>query len=167
VLSQGRSLGIGVGPDRSRRDHSAPWRHLDPILLVSCIAVALIGVLMVYSSTRNGVGPSKLPVGAPRYHAYLMKQGGFVAAGLVTMTVVASIDYRKYRDWIMPVYVIMCLLLALVVSPLGYTSKGTQARFDFAGLQLQLVAPPHHRFDRFHVIILFAISGRAASADSG
>jgi len=137
VLSQGRSLGIGVGPDRSRRDHSAPWRHLDPILLVSCIAVALIGVLMVYSSTRNGVGPSKLPVGAPRYHAYLMKQGGFVAAGLVTMTVVASIDYRKYRDWIMPVYVIMCLLLALVVSPLGYTSKGTQARFDFAGLQLQ------------------------------
>ena len=137
ALTTGSRLGVGAGPDRSRRDLSAPWRHLDPVLLVCAVAVALIGVLMVYSSTRNGVGPNKLATGAPRNHAFLVKQAGFVAVGMVTMAVVASIDYRKYRDWIIPVYVIMCLMLGLVISPLGYTSKGTQARFDFAGLQLQ------------------------------
>ncbi len=137
VGSQGSGLGVGAGPDRSRRDLSAPWRHLDPVLLVCAVAVALLGVLMVYSSTRNGVGPNKLPANAPRDHVFLVKQAGFVAVGVVIMAVVASVDYRKYRDWIIPAYVAICLMLALVISPLGYTSKGTQARFEFAGLQVQ------------------------------
>ena len=131
------ALGPGSGPDRSRRDLSAPWRHLDPVLLVCAVAISLIGVLMVYSATRNGVGPNKLAVDAPRNHSYLVKQGGFVVVGVFSMGVVASIDYRKYRDWIVPIYVIMCLMLALVVTPLGSTSKGAQSRFEFAGLQLQ------------------------------
>ena len=42
-----------TGPDRSRRDPSAPWRHLDPVLLVCTLASRLIGVVMVYSATRG------------------------------------------------------------------------------------------------------------------
>jgi rod shape determining protein RodA len=126
-----------LGPDRSRRDLSAPWRHLDPVLLVCSLAVAALGVVMVYSATRNGVGPTKLPSDAPRDQAYLVKQVGFVAAGVVIMAVVASIDYRKYRDWIVPIYVVMCLMLGLVVTPLGSTTKGSQSRFELAGFQLQ------------------------------
>jgi rod shape determining protein RodA len=137
ALSTGTQLGASSGPDRSRRDLSAPWRHLDPVLLVCAIAIALIGVLMVYSATRNGVGPDKLLAGSPRNQSFLVKQGGFVTIGVFTMLVVASIDYRKYRDWIVPIYVIMCLMVALVVTPLGHNSKGTQARFEIAGLQLQ------------------------------
>jgi len=53
------------------------------------------------------------------------------------MAVTASIDYRKYRDWIIPIYTAMCLMLALVVSPLGSTTKGAQSRFELAGFQLQ------------------------------
>jgi len=107
------------------------------VLLVCTVAIAVVGVTMVYSSTRNGVGPNKVPLAASRDHAFLVKQGGFVAVGVVAMTVVASVDYRRYRDWIVPVYVMTCLLLALVISPLGHSSKGTQARFEFGGLQLQ------------------------------
>jgi rod shape determining protein RodA len=92
---------------------------------------------MVYSATRNGVGAAKLGPDGPRNHSFLMKQAGFVVAGVFVMGLVASIDYRKYRDWIVPIYVIMCLLLALVVTPLGSTSKGAQSRFEFAGFQLQ------------------------------
>jgi len=136
-LRRGPALGAGAGPDRSRRDSSAPWRHVDPVLLVCTVALAVVGMTMVYSSTRNGVGPNKLPVAAPRDHSFLIKQGGFVVVGVVAMAVVASVDYRKYRDWIIPAYVIMCILVGLVISPLGHTSKGTQARFEFAGLQLQ------------------------------
>ena len=41
---------------RSRRDPTAPFRHLDPVLLVCSLALALIGVVSVYSATR-GPGP--------------------------------------------------------------------------------------------------------------
>ena len=84
------------------------------------------------------MGPDKSPTGSLHNNTFLLKQGGFVVIGVFTMVVVASIDYRKYRDWIAPIYVVMCLLLALVVSPLGSTSKGAQSHFEFAGFQLQL-----------------------------
>ena len=125
----------GVGPDRSRRDLSAPWRHLDPVLVVCSLAIAGLGVLMVYSATRNGVGIGRTP--GRNDHTYLVKQFGFLVVGFVVMMLTASIDYRKYRDWIIPIYTLMCLMLALVVSPLGATTKGAQSRFELAGLQLQ------------------------------
>jgi rod shape determining protein RodA len=125
----------GVGPDRSRGDLSAPWRHVDPVLLICALAVAGLGVLMVYSATRNGVGINR-SAGA-NDHSFLVKQFGFVVIGVVVMGVTASIDYRKYRDWIVPIYTAMCLMLALVVSPLGSTTKGAQSRFELAGFQLQ------------------------------
>ena len=125
----------GVGHDRSRRDLSAPWRHLDPVLVVCSLAIAGLGVLMVYSATRNGVGIGR--TAGRNDHSFLIKQFGFVLIGVVVMAVTASIDYRKYRDWIIPIYIAMCLMLALVVSPLGSTTKGAQSRFELAGFQLQ------------------------------
>ena len=105
------------------------------MLLVCALAIAGLGVLMVYSATRNGVGLGRTP--GRNDHSYLVKQFGFGVVGVVVMGVVASIDYRKYRDWIIPIYTLMCLMLALVVSPLGSTTKGAQAWFELAGFQLQ------------------------------
>jgi len=117
------------GPDRSRRDHSAPWRHVDPVLLVCTLAVSLLGLIMVFSATR---GPTDPPV-----TSVVLKQGLFMMIGVVAMVVAASIDYRKYRDWIVPIYVATMLFLALVVSPLGSTSKGAQSWFAVGGFQVQ------------------------------
>ena len=75
-----RSL-AGVGPERSRRDLSAPWRHLDPVLVVCSLAIAGLGVLMVYSATRNGVGIGRTP--GRNDHSFLIKQFGFVVIGVV------------------------------------------------------------------------------------
>jgi len=137
ALTATSRLGAGSGQDRSRHDLSAPWRHVDPILLISSVAIALLGALMVFSATRNGVGIGRLGADGPRNTSYLVKQGGFVVVGLGIMAVVASIDYRKYRDWIVPISVGMCVMLALVLTPLGSSTKGAQSRFEFAGLQLQ------------------------------
>lgn len=117
------------GPDRSRRDLSAPWRHTDPVLLVCTLAVSLLGLIMVFSATR---GPTDPPV-----TSFLFKQGLFMLVGVVAMVVTASIDYRKYRDWIVPIYVATMLFLALVVSALGSTSKGAQSWFAVGGFQIQ------------------------------
>ena len=121
--------GSRSGPDRSRRDLSAPWRHVDPALLVCTLAVAGLGLLMVFSATR---GPTDPPV-----TSYLVKQGVFMVVGFAAMLVTATIDYRKYRDWIVPIYIATMAFLALVVSPLGSTSKGAQSWFAVGGFQIQ------------------------------
>ena len=46
----------GVG-DRSRRDLSAPWRHVDPVLLVCALAIAVLGVLMVLQRHPRSARP--------------------------------------------------------------------------------------------------------------
>ena len=122
------------GRDRSRRDLSAPWRHVDPVLLVCTVFISLLGIVTVYSATIHGA--SHDPNG-PANHQYLYKQTLFVFVGLAAMVVTASIDYRKYRDWVVPIYAGMVLLLALVVSPLGSNANGAQSWYGLAGFQLQ------------------------------
>jgi rod shape determining protein RodA len=119
----------GGGRDRSRRDLSAPWRHVDPVLLVCTVFISLLGIVTVYSATRGNSGPPD--------HTYLIKQTAFVFVGLGAMIVTASIDYRKYRDWLVPIYAFMVLFLGMVVSPLGSNANGAQSWYGFAGFQLQ------------------------------
>jgi rod shape determining protein RodA len=119
----------GGGRDRSRRDLSAPWRHVDPVLLVCTVFISLLGIVTVYSATRGNAGPPN--------HSYLIKQTLFVVLGFGAMVLTASIDYRKYRDWLVPIYAFMVLFLALVVSPLGSNANGAQSWYGFGGFQLQ------------------------------
>jgi rod shape determining protein RodA len=53
------------------------------------------------------------------------------------MALVAIVDYRRFRDHWYVGWAAAVLLLALVVSPLGTESKGTQAWFQFGAFQLQ------------------------------
>jgi len=121
--------GVGGGRDRSRRDLSAPWRHVDPVLLVCTVFTALLGVVTVYSATRGNAGPP--------HHSYLIKQASFVAIGLGALVVTASIDYRRYRDWLVPIYAFMIVFLGVVVSPLGSNANGAQSWYGFGGFQIE------------------------------
>ena len=123
-LSRSRS-----GGDRSRRDSSAPWRHLDPVLLVCTLAVAALGSVMVFSATRGSDEVADLSV--------VRRQVLFVAIGIAVMAVTSLIDYRKLRDYAVFLYGGMVLALVLVVSPLGSEAKGAQAWFAFGPFQFQ------------------------------
>jgi rod shape determining protein RodA len=114
---------------RSRRDPTAPLRHLDPVLLVCSLALALIGVVAVYSATR-GPGPHYVD-------SYLVRQFAFVVIGAGVMGVFAIVDYHKLHDWAWLFYGATTALLVLVVSPLGSQSKGAQAWFALGPFQLQ------------------------------
>jgi len=114
---------------RSRRDPTAPFRHLDPVLLVCSLALALIGVVSVYSATR-GPGPHYVD-------SYLVRQFAFVVIGTGVMAVFALVDYHKLHDWAWLFYAATTGLLVLVVSPLGSQSKGAQAWFALGPFQLQ------------------------------
>src|SRR6478735_3262969 len=114
---------------RSRRDPTAPLRHLDPVLLLCTIGLALIGVVAVYSATR-GPGPDFID-------SYLFRQFTFVVIGGGVMIVCAVVDYHKLHDWAWLFYGATTALLVLVISPLGSQSKGAQAWFALGPFQLQ------------------------------
>jgi rod shape determining protein RodA len=114
------------------RNPGSPWRHLDLVLLGATIAVACLGVLMVYSATRWTVDQAGLAS-----TAYLARQGVFVAIGIVVMAVVAFIDYRHYHVLALLFYGGGILLLLAVLSPLGTAVNGAQSWFAIGSFQLQ------------------------------
>ncbi|MDZ7732516.1 MAG: rod shape-determining protein RodA [Acidimicrobiia bacterium] len=114
------------------RDLSSPWLHVDVSLIVAVVAMAGLGVLMVYSATRGPGGPEN-----PVDRTFLERQALFVAIGFAAMAVTALVDYRRIRDFAGPIYVATLVLLVVVLSPLGTESKGVQAWFQLGPFQLQ------------------------------
>ncbi len=120
-----------------RRDDSlfhprapAAWKHVDLVLLCCTAAISALGALMILSSTR-GTNPNAYDL------TFMRKQILFIALGVVGMVLVTLVDYRRLRDLAWLPYVTVLALLALVVSPLGTTRRGTQAWFQIGAFQLQ------------------------------
>jgi len=127
VSTSPRGAGVTV-----RRDPAAPWRHIDVVLVVCTLALAGLGLLMIYSATRA----TRIEAGLDPY-TFLEKQALFVALGALLMLAVTVFDYRVYRDFAPVLYVGSVLVLLAVLSPLGSTSKGAQAWFQLGSFQLQ------------------------------
>ncbi len=119
--ARGRSIGLHV-----------PWRKIDMTLVGALVSIAAIGLLMVYSSTRQALAAAGIDP-----HYYLKRQGLNLALAAVLMSVTIVVDYRRWRAMAGLLYVGMCLLLVAVVSPLGARSKGHQAWFPLGSFQLQ------------------------------
>ncbi|HET9731012.1 MAG TPA: hypothetical protein VFR41_16390, partial [Acidimicrobiia bacterium] len=74
---------------RSRAD-AGPLAHLDLLLLSVPLVLSGLGLLMIYDASRNRLaqqGLSKL--------YYVERQGIAIVLGLVAMTVIMAIDYRR------------------------------------------------------------------------
>ncbi|MEJ7844719.1 MAG: rod shape-determining protein RodA [Acidimicrobiales bacterium] len=136
--SAGLGLGLGsTAPGRRSAAHrlghdpAAAWRHVDVMLLGAVAALAAVGALMVYSATRGPGGEE------PLVTSFLMRQGGFVALGVVVGTVVAGVDYRRFVEVAPLAYGAVMVGLFGVLSPLGSSQNGTQAWFQVGSFQLQ------------------------------
>jgi rod shape determining protein RodA len=114
------------------RNAAAPWRHLDLTLLLSTLAIAGTGVLMVYSATRQKQETAGLD---PTF--FLKRQAIYLLVGLVIMAVAALVDYRQVRDFVPFIYGGAVVALLLVISPLGASRRGTQAWFQLGSFQFQ------------------------------
>lgn len=123
-----------------RRNPAAAWRHLDLGLVGATVAVACLGVLMVYSATRSTGDAS-----------FLLKQAMFVSIGIGVLVLSTVIDYRRLHD-LAPVLYGGCLLLLVgVLSPLGATVHGSQSWYAVGGFQIQPA-----EFTKLAVILLLA-----------
>lgn len=112
---------------------SSPLRYLDFALIGSTIAITILGLMMIYSSTHERLGAQRID---ELY--YVKRQGASVAIGLVVMAVLLAIDYRKLRDYAVLAYGATVAMLLAVLLPLGSNARGTQAWFQLpGGFQLQ------------------------------
>ena len=125
---------LTAGPGRATRaaEGAAPWRHVDWALLATVVLTSAFGVLMVYSATQNRLA---LEGGDPML--FLKRQAVFVVIGVGAMVTAIAIDYRILRDFGPLLLAATCGVLVLVLSPLGSTSRGTQAWFQLGPFQLQ------------------------------
>jgi rod shape determining protein RodA len=125
----GRWPGTTRAVSSMRRNPSAPWRHVDLLLVGSVVAIALIGTVMVFSATR-GTGDSPDT-------SVLQRHVVFLLAGGTVMALVTMVDYRRFRDFALIAYATVSALLLGVISPLGTEVNGAQAWFQLGSFQLQ------------------------------
>ena len=124
------SFGRRTGGDLSRRDPSAPHRHIDYVLLICTLALGALGTLMVFSATKGS--------GEVADTSYLKRELAWMLVGAGAMVATALfLDYRRLLNWVWFLYGGALFALLLVVSPLGQRSKGAQAWFGFGAFQLQ------------------------------
>lgn len=114
------------------RDRVSVWRHLDLTLLAATVAISVMGLMMVYSSTRQ----KQVAAGAdPAF--FLKRQAIFVVLGVVLAVVVSLVDYRLVRDHTPLLYGGTIVALLIVLSPLGTSRRGSQAWFQLGPYQFE------------------------------
>lgn len=107
-----------------------PIRHLDPVLLIAVAALAIVGLLMVYSSTRTSLSALGLDATVK-----VKKQMAFLALGVVVVPLMAAFDYRFLKVYAGGIYIACLVLLVLVRTPIGSAVRGSQRWFSLFGFQ--------------------------------
>src|SRR5262245_64416251 len=121
-----------LGRRRSRFDASV-LRDLDLWLVGATLAIAALGLLMIYSSTRE-----RLRLEGVDELYFVKRQGIAIVIGLAVMALLIAVDYRRLRDASVVAYITTVVGLLVVLSPLGESARGSQAWFQLpGGFQLQ------------------------------
>jgi rod shape determining protein RodA len=110
----------------------SPLRRLDWLLGGAAVALCTIGAVLVWASTR----PRLLAVGGDP-EEFLKRQIASITIGIAAMVAIALADHRTLRAWTPVLYVLSCLGLVLVLTPLGRTVNGSQSWLGIGGLQVQ------------------------------
>ena len=112
-------------------DERRPIRHLDPVLLVTSMLLAVAGLFLVYSATNQSLRTLRLDPSQ-----FVKKQVTALVLGFVMLVLVAAFDYRFYKVYAGFIYAATVVTLVLVQTPLGASPSGAQRWFTFGGFQL-------------------------------
>jgi len=105
----------------------------DVLIPITVIAVALFGILMVYSASSYSANSD---YGDPFF--FVKKQAIGVAIGCAVMLITALIDYNKYSKIGLGAVIVSAVLLGLVFIPgIGVESYGAKRWIGVGGVTLQ------------------------------
>ncbi len=118
---------------------------VDTPMIVITVMLLIIGLIALLSASYpEGYYSSSEKIG-PFY--YFSRQLLFAVFGLLCMTVVSRISYKKYRVWSRGLYLLSTVLLILVLTPLGTTlNRSRRWLFGFQPSEIAKLA----------IIILFS-----------
>ncbi len=105
------------------------WRNFDIPLLISVLAIALFGVMMVFSATHTD--PALAPL-----NLHIKQLGVGVGLGIVLMFIMAGLDYHLFESITLLVY-LLCLGLLGIVRFFGSTTLGATRWIDLGFTDLQ------------------------------
>lgn len=110
-----------------------PIRHLDPILVVTMLALTAIGLGLILSATTT-----QTTLTGESDYGFVVKQAIALAGGLVAMVITALLDYRWIRALAPVLYIGSIVLLVVVLIPgIGTEVNGAQRWIDLPGFNLQ------------------------------
>ncbi|MDO4187683.1 MAG: putative peptidoglycan glycosyltransferase FtsW [Lachnospiraceae bacterium] len=106
-------------------------QHFDYTLLTVVLFLLCIGLVMLYSVSSYD---ANLTFGDSTY--YIKNQLKNTVIGVVAMFAVMMVDYHRLDKWSFLAYIISIVLIALVLTPLGYEANGARRWLDL-GVSLQ------------------------------
>jgi rod shape determining protein RodA len=130
----------------------APWRHVDPTVVLAACGLAVLGLAAIYSSTFSNLRAQGLPEGL-----IMRRQLLNLGLGLAGMAAVSLVDYRRLQAWAGVVFGAVVLVLGLVLTPLGSASNGAQSWFSLGAYQVQ----PSEYAKVAMIVVLAAVFGSA------
>lgn len=113
---------------RSRRPSALP---MDPWLFFAAIALAAVGLVMVYSA-GSWLGQEMYG----NWEFFLWRQAGFLAVGLAGMLFISRLDYRLLRRF-GPQLMFAALGMLVLVLIFGQEINGARRWIRFAGVGIQ------------------------------
>jgi len=128
----------------------APWRHVDPTVVLAACGLAVLGLAAIYSSTFSSLRAQGLPEGL-----IMRRQLLNLGLGLGGMVAVSLLDYRRLQAWAAVVFGAVVLVLGLVLTPLGSASNGAQSWFELGAYQVQ----PSEYAKVAMIVVLAAVFG--------
>lgn len=130
----------GLGNIRS--SPSSPSRNIDWVLMFAQMALAVIGLFVIYSASHTKFRDPFL---------YVTRQEVFLIGAIVAMVAVMSIDYEWLKDRARFLYGLTLMFLVLVIM-VGAVSGGARLSFDVGPLNLQPA-----EFAKFTVLLTLAV----------
>ena len=101
-------------------------RDLDWTLLGFVLAIATLGVLQIYSATRNTY-----------WQGAHVRQIAYIIVGMILMWIMCHIDYHALLDRVPMLYLVSVLAL-IVVYAIGEVRKGSKRWIQFGGFTFQV-----------------------------
>lgn len=130
----------------------------DTSLILAVVFLTVFGLIMIYSASYYKTSMSE----TFRYDgAYFLKnQFKWSVVGIAAMMVVANIDYHKWKYVFFLGYVGSIVLILLLLSPLGVTTKGATRWLQIPGLgQFQVAEPIKVAMIIFSAFLITKVAG--------
>jgi rod shape determining protein RodA len=108
-----------------------PWyTRFNWLLAGSCIALTIAGIVFISSATLHE------PYASGEWKSQLV----FAVVGIMVMFGVAFIDYHRWQQWALPLYVVTLALLVFIAFK-GHSALGAARWIQIGGIQFQPSEP--------------------------